>query len=186
MPRDDLETKFWRKRPGFQFLSQTLYHQSGDSNSSYLRGLPLRIKSFSAHEVICSEQCLARNKHLMNVLFFSTFRSFCQLPSSYFKVSEGHGSKTWENPRNHPCFDFIERGLGTCKEYRVQTVLPWGNEAPVFRAQTPHCLSSCPPPTLVHSTLSIALKDCFQLKQVQWFLGHRIQANVCYDCDSPT
>lgn len=47
------------------------------------KGLPLRIKSFRAQEVIGSEGCLALNKHLMSVFFFSTFRSFGQLPSSY-------------------------------------------------------------------------------------------------------
>ena len=53
-------------------ISQSLYLQNGDNTTS-LSGLPLRIKSISAHEVRRSEQCLALHKHVMNILLSSTF-----------------------------------------------------------------------------------------------------------------
>lgn len=111
---NDWKSHFWGKITKVQISSsQFLYLQNGDNNSAYPTGLLLSIKSISAHEVMRSEQCLALNKHLINVLFFFS------IPSAKFLVYtsdlECYSSKTWVNARMHLCFHFTEQGLGTRK-----------------------------------------------------------------------
>lgn len=88
-------------------LSQFLYLQNVDNNSTYSTGLPWSIKSISAHEVMCSEQCLALNKHLVNVLFFSTFPFL--LPNSSF-IAHILSASAQRSERTQECTpDFISQ-----------------------------------------------------------------------------